>query len=83
MLPRRPTGRIPGGVVVPHGLSQTELADLIGARRETVNRAARQLEDEGLIVAGPRGTTLLDLAGLADRAGLPTAEAKQDDRAVS
>ncbi len=74
----------PGGtVLVAHGLSQTDLADLIGARRETVNRAGRQLEAEGLIAAGPRSTTLLDLLALAERAGRPAAVRSPSERAVS
>jgi CRP-like cAMP-binding protein len=76
-------GRAPGGIVVPHGLSQTDLGDLIGARRETVNRAGRQLEAEKLIIAGPRGTTLLDVASLRRRAGLAPDGRAVVERAVS
>jgi CRP-like cAMP-binding protein len=34
------------------GLSQSQLGDLIGARRETVNRASRALQAEGLVRGG-------------------------------
>jgi CRP-like cAMP-binding protein len=71
------------GVLVPHELSQTDLGDLIGARRETVNRAGRQLEADGLIVAGPRGTTLLDIAALRRRAGAGPGARRVAERAVS
>ena len=54
---------------VAHGLSQSQLGDLIGARRETVNRANRALAAEGLVGDGPRGTELRDVKGLAARAG--------------
>lgn len=55
--------------VVSHGLSQAYLGDLIGARRETVNRATRALEAEGLLSLTAHGVMLPDLEGLARRAG--------------
>jgi CRP/FNR family cyclic AMP-dependent transcriptional regulator len=69
--------------VVAHGLSQSQLGDLVGARRETANRAVRALVAEGLIADGPRGSVLRDVAGLAARAGRTTARELEDRRAVS
>ncbi|HEX4018984.1 MAG TPA: Crp/Fnr family transcriptional regulator [Frankiaceae bacterium] len=65
------------------GLSQTQLGDLIGARRETVNRAGRKLLAEGLIHDGPRGIELRDVQGLAARAGRSVGAELQEERAVS
>jgi CRP-like cAMP-binding protein len=69
--------------VVAHGLSQSQLGDLIGARRETVNRASRVLEAEGLVEQTPRGTALCDVKGLAARAGRTPGGERHDRRAVS
>jgi CRP-like cAMP-binding protein len=65
------------------GLSQAQIGDLIGARRETVNRVTRTLTDEGLIRTGPRGTELCDVKGLEDRAGRTIAGQPAMRRAVS
>lgn len=46
------------------GLSHGVLADLLGARRQSVSRAIAELRDEGLIGSGYRETVLLDVAGL-------------------
>jgi CRP/FNR family cyclic AMP-dependent transcriptional regulator len=70
-------GRVAGG------LSQSQLGDLIGARRETVNRACRALQAEGLIQDGPRGMVLRALPGLAARAGRTLGDELQERRAVS
>ncbi len=69
--------------LVAHGLSQSHLGDLIGARRETVNRVNRALEAEGLVEQGPRGTVLCDVKGLAVRAGRTPGGERRDRRAVS
>jgi CRP-like cAMP-binding protein len=69
--------------VISHGLSQAELGDLIGARRETVNRATRTLEAEGLLMRGGRGAALFDLPALAARAGCNQQDQRVDSRAVS
>jgi CRP/FNR family transcriptional regulator, cyclic AMP receptor protein len=72
-----------GDLHVAPGLSQSQLGDLIGARRETVNRASRALQVEGLVQDGPRGTVLRDVQGLAARAGRTAGDELQDHRAVS
>jgi CRP-like cAMP-binding protein len=69
--------------LVAHGLSQAQLGDLIGARRETVNRVNRILESEGLVEHGPQGTLLRDVKGLAARAGRTPGGESGDRRAVS
>jgi CRP-like cAMP-binding protein len=45
-------------------LNQTTLADLLGARRPSVNRVLKRLEAEGLIRVGYRQVEILDAAGL-------------------
>ncbi|MBO3737827.1 Crp/Fnr family transcriptional regulator [Actinoplanes flavus] len=45
-------------------LSQTELASLVGAREDTVQRALRDLRREGLVRTGYRRITVLDAAAL-------------------
>jgi CRP-like cAMP-binding protein len=80
------SARTDGGrtvAVVPHGLSQAHLGDLVGARRETVNRVMRALEVEGLLKAGGRGISLYDVPGLAAKAGRGPEGAADDRRAVS
>lgn len=53
-----------GVIVVP--LSQRELATLIGAGEDTVQKAARRLRAAGLIETAYGCVTILDLAGLRD-----------------
>lgn len=80
------SARTDGGrtvAVVPHGLSQAHLGDLVGARRETVNRVMRALEDEGLLKVGGRGASLYDLPGLAAKAERDPDGRDIDRRAVS
>jgi CRP/FNR family cyclic AMP-dependent transcriptional regulator len=45
-------------------ISQEELANLVGLSRQRVNRALRRLERVGLVRAGYRSLTILDLEGL-------------------
>jgi CRP/FNR family cyclic AMP-dependent transcriptional regulator len=45
-------------------VSQEELANLVGLPRQRVNQALRHLEAAGLLRAGYRGVTILDLEGL-------------------
>jgi CRP/FNR family cyclic AMP-dependent transcriptional regulator len=52
------------GVLLGVELSQTELASLIGAREDTVQRALRLLRDKGLVRTGYRRITVLDVEGL-------------------
>lgn len=53
-----------GGLVIGVELSQTELAALVGAAPDTVQRALRLLRAAGLIRTGYRKITVLDLTGL-------------------
>jgi len=57
-----------GGIRIDLSISQQELAGWVGSSREAVNKAIRQLEVRGLIVAERRHLTVLDLEGLRDRA---------------
>ncbi|WP_430784722.1 Crp/Fnr family transcriptional regulator [Actinoplanes sp. G11-F43] len=52
------------GLLIRVVLSQTELASLIGAREDTVQRALRDLRRAGLVRTGYRRITVLDAAGL-------------------
>lgn len=54
-----------GRVVIPLRLSQTELADLVGLRRETVNIVLQNLRRRGLIAFERHGFELQDLGSLA------------------
>jgi CRP/FNR family transcriptional regulator, cyclic AMP receptor protein len=60
------------GVLLGVELNQTELATLVGAAEDTVQKALRTLRGRGLIRTGYRRITVVDLAGLqavADDAG--------------
>jgi CRP/FNR family transcriptional regulator, cyclic AMP receptor protein len=52
------------GVLIGVELSQTELASIVGAREDTVQRALRALRGRGLIRTGYRRITVLDDEGL-------------------
>jgi CRP-like cAMP-binding protein len=52
------------GVVLGVELSQTELATLVGAAEDTVQKALRTLRTRGLIRTGYRRITVIDPAGL-------------------
>jgi CRP-like cAMP-binding protein len=52
------------GVLIGVELSQTELASLVGAREDTVQRALRMLRKQGLVSTGYRRITVLDAAAL-------------------
>ncbi|NLT30739.1 MAG: Crp/Fnr family transcriptional regulator [Propionibacterium sp.] len=55
-------------VVVHHDLTQEELAQLVGASRETVNKALADFAARGWIRLEPRSVTLLDIDRLEKRA---------------
>lgn len=55
------------GIFVPHDLTQAELASMVGATRETVNRILTDLASRGIIETGFRRLTILDLARLRQR----------------
>ena len=58
----------PGGVRVTHDLTQEELAQLVGASRETVNKALSEFATRGWIRLDGRAVLLIDQERLAHRA---------------
>ena len=65
----RRLGTRQGGVVhVPHGLTQTELGQLVGASRETVNKVLGDFAGRGWLRLEGRSFAILDAARLARRA---------------
>jgi CRP/FNR family transcriptional regulator len=56
------------GIVVPHDLTQEELAQLVGASRETVNKALSDFAGRGWLRLEGRSVTLLAADRLARRA---------------
>ena len=56
-------------LVIDLGLSQSELAAMVGASRPAVNRAIQVLAARGLISVNGRAIELRDLPGLRRRAG--------------
>ncbi|TQL52289.1 transcriptional regulator [Ornithinicoccus hortensis] len=66
-LSRRFGQRSEQGVQVDHGLTQEELAQLVGASRETVNKALADFAGRGWLVLGAKSVTLIDLDRLRRR----------------
>jgi CRP-like cAMP-binding protein len=58
----------PDGVRVHHDLTQEELAQLVGASRETVNKALADFASRGWMRVDSRAVTILDRERLARRA---------------
>ena len=58
----------PEGLLVSHDLTQEELAQLVGASRETVNKALADFSQRGWIHIEQRQVTLLDVPRLEQRA---------------
>lgn len=56
------------GIHVPHDLTQEELAQLVGASRETVNKSLAEFVSRGWIRLEGRAVTLLDMDRLRRRA---------------
>ena len=56
------------GVMVAHDLTQEELAQLVGASRETVNKALADFAGRGWLKLEARAVTLLDVERLQRRA---------------
>jgi len=56
------------GTLVAHDLTQEELAQLVGASRETVNKALADFSSRGWIKLEARAVTLIDLERLQRRA---------------
>jgi CRP/FNR family transcriptional regulator/CRP/FNR family cyclic AMP-dependent transcriptional regulator len=57
-----------GAVVVTLPYGQADLAALVGATRQGVNRIIRELEHEGLVVTDGRAVTIPDIDRLVSRA---------------
>ena len=55
------------GILVAHELTQEELAQLVGASRETVNKALAEFVQRGLIRLEARAVVILDLQRLKQR----------------
>ena len=60
--------QIDSGVLVAHELTQEELAQLVGASRETVNKALADFASRGWLRLEPRSVVLMDVDRLARRA---------------
>jgi CRP/FNR family cyclic AMP-dependent transcriptional regulator len=56
------------GILVPHDLTQEELAQLVGASRETVNKALADFATRGWIKLEARAVLLMDVERLKRRA---------------
>jgi len=56
------------GVHVNHDLTQVELAQLVGASRETVNKSLGEFAQRGWLMREPRAVILLDVERLEHRA---------------
>ncbi|MDQ2851239.1 Crp/Fnr family transcriptional regulator [Dermatophilaceae bacterium Sec6.4] len=56
------------GILVAHDLTQEELAQLVGASRETVNKALADFSARGWVKLEARAVTLLDVERLQHRA---------------
>jgi len=59
---------IPGGLLVTHDMTQEELAQLVGASRETVNKALADFAQRGWISLESRQVLILDVERLGKRA---------------
>jgi CRP/FNR family cyclic AMP-dependent transcriptional regulator len=57
------------GVEIELGMTQTDLASLIGTSRETLNRTLNRLRDENIIKMAGRNVELVDIEKLQDIAG--------------
>ena len=56
------------GIHVPHDLTQEELAQLVGASRETINKSLAEFSSRGWIRLEGRAVTLIDVERLKPRA---------------
>ncbi len=59
---------IPSGLLVTHDMTQEELAQLVGASRETVNKALADFAQRGWITLESRQVVILDVERLGKRA---------------
>jgi CRP-like cAMP-binding protein len=60
--------RRPEGLVVTHDLTQEELAQLVGASRETVNKALADFSQRGWVRLESKSVTITDPERLERRA---------------
>jgi CRP-like cAMP-binding protein len=67
-LSRRFGRKADDGIHVHHDLTQEELAQLVGASRETVNKALADFAMRGWLRLEPRSVVLMDVERLARRA---------------
>lgn len=67
-LAKRFGSRTAEGIHVPHDLTQEELAQLVGASRETVNKSLAEFMSRGWIRLEGRAVTLMDVERLERRA---------------
>jgi CRP/FNR family transcriptional regulator, cyclic AMP receptor protein len=66
LMNSRPTG---AGIEVGYALTQPELAAMVGVSEPSIQRALRQLRDDGIVDTGYRRTVILDMAALKRLAG--------------
>jgi CRP-like cAMP-binding protein len=59
-LGRGPSTDATGGIIVEGAASQEELADTLGAARQTINREMKRLEDDGVVRLGYRSLAIID-----------------------
>jgi len=59
----------PGGIVIKHSITQSNLATLVGASRQWTNKVLANLNARGLITTRDRHITLCDPAGLKAMVG--------------
>ena len=59
---------MPDGLHVTHDMTQEELAQLVGASRETVNKALADFASRGWLRLEPRSVVIMDVERLARRA---------------
>ena len=67
-LAERFGGPTEDGIHVPHDLTQEELAQLVGASRETINKSLAEFVSRGWIRLEGRAVTLIDVERLKRRA---------------
>lgn len=58
------------GVLIDMPLARQDIADMVGAKVETVSRVMSEMRREGTIESGRKWIRVLDLAGLGDRSGI-------------
>ncbi len=61
-----------GGVHVAHDLTQEELAQLVGASRESVNKALADFAARGWVRLKPRAVVIVDVRRMRGRVALPS-----------